>query len=83
MSLHEGYIRHFDYYNVSHTCYDYESYRMLAQGATAHSVTDDPYEFIYQYLPQRHRLRNVLDCHYCGVMRFQYEPPGFVVEREK
>ncbi|CAD6265623.1 unnamed protein product [Miscanthus lutarioriparius] len=32
---------------------DYESYRVLVEGAAAHSVTDDPYEFIYQNLPQK------------------------------
>ena len=41
------------YYNVSHAGPDYESYRVLVEGAAAHSVTDDPYEFIYQNLPQR------------------------------
>ena len=56
---------------------------MLVEGAAAHSVTDDPYEFIYQNLPQRHRLRNVPDCHYCGAMRFQYEPPGFCCRKGK
>jgi len=59
------------------------SHRVLVEGAAAHSVTDDPYEFIYQYLPQRHRLRNVPDCHYCGAMRFQYEPPGFCCRKGK
>ncbi|XP_066316557.1 uncharacterized protein [Miscanthus floridulus] len=48
---------------------DYESYHVLADGAAGHSVIDDPYEFIYQNLPQRHTLRNVPDCHYCGAMR--------------
>ncbi|CAD6226124.1 unnamed protein product [Miscanthus lutarioriparius] len=62
---------------------DYESYRVLADGAAGHSVIDDPYEFIYQNLPQRHTLRNVPDCHYCGAMRFQYEPPGFCCRKGK
>jgi 5-methylcytosine-specific restriction endonuclease McrA len=56
---------------------------VLVDGAPGHSVTDDPYEFIYQNLPQRHRLRNVPDCGYCGAIRFQYENPDFVAEKEK
>ncbi|XP_021303794.1 ATP-dependent DNA helicase PIF1-like [Sorghum bicolor] len=45
----------------------YESYRVLPKGPAENSVTDDdPYEFIYHNLPQRHKLRQVSDCSYCG-----------------
>jgi hypothetical protein len=57
---------------------------VLPEGPTANSVTDhDPYDFIYQNLPQRHKLRNVADCSYCGAMRFQYETPGFCCRKGK
>jgi hypothetical protein len=57
---------------------------VLKEGPTANNVVDgDPYEFIYQNLLQRHILRNVLDCNYCGAMRFQYETPGFCCRKGK
>ncbi|XP_039855593.1 uncharacterized protein LOC120713707 isoform X2 [Panicum virgatum] len=62
---------------------NYESYGVCAEGAGGHSMTDDPYEVIYQNLPQRHKLRNVPDCRFCGAMRFQYEPPGFCRRKGK
>jgi hypothetical protein len=43
----------------------------------------DPYDFIYQNLPERHKLRQVPDCSYCGVMRFQYETPEFCCRKGK
>jgi hypothetical protein len=57
---------------------------VLPEGPAANNVADgDPYEFIYQNLPQRHILRNVPDCNYCGAMRFQYETPGFCCRKGK
>jgi hypothetical protein len=57
---------------------------VLPEGPAANNVTyDDPYEFIYQNLPQRHILSKVSDCNYCGAMRFQYETPGFCCRKEK
>jgi hypothetical protein len=57
---------------------------VLPEGPAANSVTDhDPYDFIYQNLPQRHKLRNVADCSYCGAMRFRYETPGFCCRKGK
>jgi hypothetical protein len=57
---------------------------VLSEGLTANNVTDvDPYEFIYQNLPQRHILSKVPDYNYCGVTRFQYETPGFCCRKEK
>ena len=56
---------------------------MLPKGPAENSVTDDdPYEFIYHNLPQRHKLRQVSDCSYCGAS-FSTRHPGFVVEKEK
>jgi hypothetical protein len=57
---------------------------VLPKGPAENSVTDDdPYEFIYQNLPQRHKLRQVSDCSYCGAIRFQYETPGFCCRNGK
>ena len=50
-----------NYYNV-HTGHDHESYRVPPEGPAANSVThDDPYDYIYQNLPERHKLRKVPD----------------------
>jgi len=50
----------------------YESYRVLPEGAAANVLPhDDPYDYIYQNLPERHKLRNVPDCSFCGAIRFQ------------
>jgi hypothetical protein len=57
---------------------------VLPKGPTANNMTDDdPHEFIYQNLPQRHILSKVSDCNYCGTMRFQYEILGFCYRKEK
>jgi hypothetical protein len=61
----------------------FTSHRVLVQGAPGHTVTDDPYDFIYRNLPQRRRLRNVPECHYCGAMRFQYKTPRFCCRKGK
>jgi len=72
-----------NYYNV-HTGHDYESYLVPPEGPAANSVThDDPYDYIYQNLPERHKLRKVPDCSYCGAMRFQGETPGFCCRKGK
>ncbi|CAD6255655.1 unnamed protein product [Miscanthus lutarioriparius] len=64
--------------------HDYESYRVLPEGPATNSVThDDPYDYIYQNLPERHKLRKVPDCSYCGAMRFQGETPGFCCRKGK
>ncbi|KAL6873859.1 hypothetical protein ACP4OV_013941 [Aristida adscensionis] len=56
---------------------EFESYRVPVDGIDFH-CTDDPYDYVYQDLPDRHHvLRNVPDCQYCGAKRFQFEPPGF------
>ncbi|XP_066384734.1 uncharacterized protein [Miscanthus floridulus] len=47
--------------------HDYEAYRVPPEGPAANSVThDDPYDYIYQNLPERHKLRKVPDCSYCA-----------------
>ena len=57
---------------------------MLPEGPATNSVThDDPYDYIYQNLPERHKLRKVPDCSYCGAMRFQGETPGFCCRKGK
>jgi hypothetical protein len=57
---------------------------VLPEGPSADNVIDDdPYEFIYQNLPQRHILSKVPDCNYCGAMRFQYKTPGFCCRKGK
>jgi hypothetical protein len=62
----------------------YESYRVLPEGKAANvQPHDDPYDYIYQNLPERHKLRNVPDCSYCGAIRFQYETPGFCCRKGK
>jgi len=67
-----------------YTGHDYESYRVLPEGPATNSVThDDPYDYIYQNLPERHKLRKVPDCSYCGAMRFQADTPGFCCRKGK
>jgi len=57
---------------------------VLPEGPATNSVThDDPYDYIYQNLPERHKLRKVPDCSYCGAMRFQGETPGFCCRKGK
>lgn len=37
----------------------------------------DPYDMIYRNLPSEHHvLRKVLDCEYCGALKFPGEGPG-------
>jgi hypothetical protein len=57
---------------------------VFPEGLAANSETNaDPYDFIYQSLPQRHKLSRVPDCSYCGAMRFQYETPRFCCRKGK
>jgi hypothetical protein len=57
---------------------------VVPEGPAGTNVSDaDPYDFIYQNLPERHKLRQVPDCSYCGVMRFQYETPEFCCRKGK
>jgi hypothetical protein len=57
---------------------------VFPEGLAANSETNaDPYDFIYQSLPQRHKLSSVPDCSYCGAMRFQYETPRFCCRKGK
>jgi len=57
----------------------FESYRI-----PGHTDTDDPYDYVYKDLPDRHHvLRKVPDCRYCGAIRFEYEPPGFCCRKGK
>ncbi|CAD6268955.1 unnamed protein product [Miscanthus lutarioriparius] len=52
--------------------HDYESYRVPPEGPAANSVThDDPYDYIYQNLPERHKLRKVPDCSGRGARHLQ------------
>jgi len=57
----------------------FKSYRI-----PGHTDTDDPYDYVYKDLPDRHHvLRKVPDCRYCGAIRFEYEPPGFCCRKGK
>jgi hypothetical protein len=57
---------------------------VVPEGAAENNVSDaDPYDSIYQNLPERHKLRRVPHCSYCGAMRFQYETPGFCCRKGK
>ena len=58
---------------------------MVPEGSARHNNVgdDDPYDFIYQNLPQRHILRQVPNCSHCHALRFQYETPRFCCRKGK
>ena len=58
---------------------------MVPEGSARHNnvCDDDPHDFIYQNLPQRHILRQVPNCSHCHALRFQYETPRFCCRKGK
>jgi hypothetical protein len=62
--------------NIKTEC-AFQSYRINGD-CTGNAAADDPYDFIYQNLPEgQHVLRKVPDCQHCGAMRFEGKSPGF------
>jgi hypothetical protein len=58
---------------------------VVPEGSTGHNnvCDDDPYNFIYQNLPQKHILTKVPNCVTAMHCSFSMRHWGFVVEKEK